>query len=187
MAAIIFASSAMKDAINKVGDELGLPNGWLNADFTKTKSFSTKLFEVSSFYRTYSNVLTVRTVTSEYLVAMKLMSGRKYKNDLSDIVGILYEHQQKDVPITEKAIDHAVRKLYGSWDAVPSDSRAFIEEILNVGDFAALYQEYKANELQSKKILLEFEKTYPKELREGNIDEILEQARRRQESNGESR
>ena len=31
--AIIRASSAMKEAINKVGDELGLSNGWLNSDF----------------------------------------------------------------------------------------------------------------------------------------------------------
>lgn len=26
----------MKNAINKVGDEYGLPNGWLNSDFTTT-------------------------------------------------------------------------------------------------------------------------------------------------------
>ena len=31
--AIIVASSAMKDAINHVGDRHGLPHGWLNADF----------------------------------------------------------------------------------------------------------------------------------------------------------
>jgi len=33
--AIILASSAMKDAINHVGDKMGLPSGWLNADFQK--------------------------------------------------------------------------------------------------------------------------------------------------------
>ena len=41
--AIIQASSAMKDAINRVGDKMGLPNGWLNADFTRTSSYSPKL------------------------------------------------------------------------------------------------------------------------------------------------
>jgi hypothetical protein len=30
--AILVASSLMKDAINRVGYTLGLPNGWLNAD-----------------------------------------------------------------------------------------------------------------------------------------------------------
>ena len=38
--ALIHASSALKDAINMVGDKYGLPNGWLNADFRKTASFS---------------------------------------------------------------------------------------------------------------------------------------------------
>ena len=34
----INASSAMKDAANRVGDKLGLPNGWLNMDFRKPAS-----------------------------------------------------------------------------------------------------------------------------------------------------
>ena len=32
------ATSAMKDAINRVGDRLALPSGWLNTDFVQTKS-----------------------------------------------------------------------------------------------------------------------------------------------------
>lgn len=91
--AIIHAFSSMKEAINVVGDELGLPNGWLNSDFTKTASYSPKLLQYSKFYKRFGYVLDVRTVSREYLVAMKLMSGRKYKNDLSDIIGILYEEQ----------------------------------------------------------------------------------------------
>ena len=62
--AVILASSAMKDAINHVGDRLGLLRGWLNADFQKTGSFSDKLFGVSVFYKTFSNILTVRTVAA---------------------------------------------------------------------------------------------------------------------------
>jgi hypothetical protein len=97
--AIIVASSAMKDAINLVGDKHGLPHGWLNADFKRTSSYSDKLFEVSVYYKTFSNIVTIRTVAAEYLLAMKLMSGRQYKNDLSDIVGILWEHQKSGNPI----------------------------------------------------------------------------------------
>ena len=89
--AIIQASSAMKDAINRVGDKFGLPNGWLNADFTGTSSYSPKLTTFSTYYMTFSNVLTVRTISGSYLVAMKLMASRQYKNDISDIVGILQE------------------------------------------------------------------------------------------------
>ena len=70
--AIIQASSAMKDAVNRVGDKFGLPNGWLNADFTRTSSYSPKLAAFSTYYKTFSNVLTVRTISGAYLVAMKL-------------------------------------------------------------------------------------------------------------------
>ena len=83
--ALIVASSVMKEALNRVGDRLGLPSGWLNTDFKKTASYSDKLFQVSVYYKTFSNILTVRTVAAEYLIAMKLISGRQYKNDLSDI------------------------------------------------------------------------------------------------------
>lgn len=52
--AIIHASSAMKDAINCVGDKYGLPHGWLNADFVRTGSYSDKLREVSVYYKMFS-------------------------------------------------------------------------------------------------------------------------------------
>lgn len=38
--AIIKASSAMKEAINHVGDELGLPNGWFNRPYYFWRVFS---------------------------------------------------------------------------------------------------------------------------------------------------
>ena len=69
----------MKKAINNVSDNLKLPNGWLNADFKNTKSYSDKLFGISIYHKTFSNVLTIRTVFAEYLIAMKLVSGRQYK------------------------------------------------------------------------------------------------------------
>lgn len=101
--AVIHAATSMKTAINHVGDKFNLPNGWLNADFMKTSSYSRKLDEVSVYYRTFSNVLQIRTVSAEYLIAMKLRSGRKYKNDLSDIIGILAEHEKAAAPITMEA------------------------------------------------------------------------------------
>ena len=73
MDAIIQASSSMKDAINSVGDRMGLPNGWLNADFMKTTSYTPKLIQYSKYYKTFSNVLRIRTVSAEYLVVMKLI------------------------------------------------------------------------------------------------------------------
>ena len=121
--AIIHAASSMKDAINRVGDKYNLPNGWLNTDFMRTGSYSPKLVEFSVHYRMYSNVLEIRTIASEYLIAMKLRSGRKYKNDLSDIIGILAEHDKRNQPITLELINKAVADLYGGWANFPEDSR----------------------------------------------------------------
>ena len=47
--ALVQAASAMKEAINHVGDRYGLPNGWLNADFTNTDSYSVKLSQFSVY------------------------------------------------------------------------------------------------------------------------------------------
>jgi len=52
--AIILASSVMKQAINYVGDKFGLQSGWLNADFTRTDSYSQKLLEVSRYLGMFS-------------------------------------------------------------------------------------------------------------------------------------
>ena len=155
--AVIHAASSMKDAINMVGDKFDLPNGWLNADFMHTGSYSPKLDEFSA----------------EYLIAMKLRSGRKYKNDLSDVIGILAEHEKKGAPITLKKIDAAVTNLYGGWDAFPKDSKPFIEDALKNGDFENVYTSVKKDEIESKDILIGFEKNYPKVAKESNINDIL--------------
>lgn len=171
--AIIHASSSMKDAVNRVGDSLGLPNGWLNSDFTKTKSYSPKLPEFSKYYRTYSNVLSIRIVSGDYLVAMKLMSGRKYKNDISDIVGILREEKEKGTPLTFETIDKAVCDLYGGWTKLPPESQALLREILREHNLEALYEKYRSTEKKTKSTLIAFEKDNPNVLNEDNLDDII--------------
>ena len=76
----------MNEIINEVGDKYNLPIGWINTDFLKTNSYSSKLMQYSSFYKSYlGDTLIVRTIKDEYLIAMKVISARKYKNDYSDI------------------------------------------------------------------------------------------------------
>jgi hypothetical protein len=178
--AVIVASSAMKDAIAKVGDKYGLPKDWLNADFKRTASYSDKLAEVSVYYKTFSNILTVRTVAGEYLLAMKLMSGRQYKNDLSDIVGVLWEHKKSGKPISREAVDHAVIALYGQDAAIPEASLQLLDAVFAIGDYEALYQRTRDSELESRELLLEFDRSYPGKLTGGNISEIVSSARRKQ-------
>ena len=171
--AVIHSASSMKDAINMVGDKFNLPNRWLNADFMSTGSYSPKLDEFSVYYKSFYGVLSVRTIAAEYLIAMKLRSGRKYKNDLSDVIGILAEHEKKCSPITLEKIDVAVTNLYGGWEAFPEDSKSFIEDAFKNGDFENVYTSVKNDEIESKDILIGFEKDYPKVAKESNINDIL--------------
>ena len=181
--ALVFASSAMKEAINNVGDRFGLPNGWLNTDFKKTKSFSEKLVEISVYYKTFSNTLTVRTVSAEYLIAMKLMSGREYKSDLSDIVGILLEHEQSGKPISRGDIDKAVGILFGGWELIPNAAKKLLDYAYMSGSHEEVFQEIKKSENEAKEALLVFDKAHPGELKAENINEILAQARQKQKRN----
>ena len=178
--AVIHAASSMKDAINHVGDKFYLPNSWLNADFMRTTSYSPKLDEYSVYYKMFYGILSVRTVSAEYLIAMKLRSGRKYKNDLSDVIGILAEHQKRGTPITLDKVNAAVNNLYGGWDDFPKDSKPFIEDALKMADLEAVYTSVKNDETESKDILIGFEKEYPTVAKESNIEDILKSLKEKQ-------
>lgn len=183
--AVIHAVSSMKDAINRVGDKFHLPNGWLNADFMKTGSYSAKLEQFSVRYREFSNVLEVRTISAEYLIAMKLRSGRKYKKDLSDVIGILYEHEQRGLPLTMDEIDKAVRDLYGGWQDIPADSISFIKDAMEKGNFKKAYQVISDEEQRSKDLLIQFQDDYPGITNTENANTILETLKRRKKQGPE--
>ena len=172
--AIICASSAMDEAIRKVRDKFHLPHDWINADFIHTNSYTPKLVQYSEYYRTYSNVLSIRIVTAEYLIAMKLRSGRKYKSDMSDIVGILNEHQKQNCPIVMEEIDKAVVDLYGGWDDISEESKQFLEATLKSGNYEELYNAITQEELDNKSDLIEFEVHTPGVLNTSNVNSILQ-------------
>ena len=77
------------------------------------------------------------------------------------------------MPITFEKIDAAVNNLYGGWDSFPEDSKPFIEDALKNGDFENIYATVKNDEIESKDILIDFEKDYPKVAKESNINDIL--------------
>ena len=170
---LIEAASGIKDAINRVRDQYNLPIGWINDDFKFTDSYTPNLRKYSVYYRTFSNVLTVRMVAAEYLIAMKLRSGRSFKHDLSDVVGILMEHNKRGEPITIEQIKNAVSNLYGEWEKLPEKSREFVEEILVDKRYVDLYEETKNKEKSVKDLLVDFQIDYPDTLKESNIDSII--------------
>ncbi len=177
MDAIIKSSGTMKEAINTVGDRLGLPVGWLNTDFVNTSSYTPRLAEHSKYYKTFSNILQIRTVSAEYLVAMKLMAGRQYKNDLSDIVGILIEHEERHEPLSLERIQKSVVDLYDSYDKIPEASRTFIEAVYKKEDLQEFYKQCRELEQENKDVLVGFQEDYPDVLNGDNLADILKAAK----------
>ena len=150
--AIIHAASVMKDAIN---------------------SYSPKLDQYSTYYRTFGGILSVRTVQAEYLIAMKLRSGRLYKNDRSDIAGILAEHEKRGEPITMDRITQAVTNLYGGWEQISASSQLFIQQIMQNGEYQKTYGAIRQEEQDNKELLISFESKYPGATTSENVERII--------------
>ena len=171
--AYIKASSSMKDAINKIGDAYGFTSGWLNDDFKKTESYTPKIVEYSKFYKKFCNCLTVRTLTDEYLLAMKLCSARMYKKDLSDIIGILKENQEKLTPLDMGKIDKAVMNLYGGWEKIKPETIDFLKKALKNPDLQELYYETIKDEQLNKNVLLFDEEKNNNIINNENTEEFI--------------
>ncbi len=171
--AYFLPSADIKESIKAVSEKLHISPNWINDDFKQTKSYSDKIAQFSSYYKTYKNILTVRTIKDEYLIAMKLMSGRIYKNDISDIVGILNASRKINKNITFTMIDEAVKNLYGNWYKINIEIKDILDKILKAKDLNKLYTDTINNENQSRQQLLEFTEKYENSVNEANISDIL--------------
>ena len=139
----------MNEIINEIGDKYHLPIGWINTDFLKTSSYTPRLIQYSSFYKSYLNdTLVVRTIKDEYLIAMKIVSARKYKNDYSDIYGIIKENPK----LTLNSIQKALVELYGPSVEVNNDMVLFLNSVFN--DDQISYEQIQDNEKKEKETLV---------------------------------
>jgi len=73
-------------------------------------------------------------VKDEYLIAMKLVAGRNYKHDLSDIIGIIATKKRQGEPLSFEQIDRAVHELYGNWDTIAEEMKRLLTEALGSAD-----------------------------------------------------
>lgn len=148
------STGSIKEAINKITDKYNLPNDWLNTDFQQTESYSPKLRQYAKYYGTFSNVLEVRMIHDEYLIAMKLKSFRPYKHDRSDIVGITAAMQKEHVPDIYQKVQKAVEDLYGNIRAVNDQAWDFFRRISQQKDLSNTYTETVKIESTAKEAVL---------------------------------
>lgn len=173
--------SVFKESIRAVADKYGLPDDWVNDDFRKSSSFSYKIIQYSEFYKRFFNVLTIRTIRAEYLVAMKLVSGRMYKKDLSDVAGIVLEQKIAGNPLDYELIDKAIINLYGDWSSVSDYSKELLDKILKCENLASLFIELSENEISAREVLSGIVEKYPNAVSRDNVDEVIAAALKRKE------
>lgn len=145
----------LNQSIKNISQKFDLEKNWLNSDFIQTKSYTPKLIEFSTFYKCFQKILNVRTVKSEYLIAMKMVSGRVYKNDLSDIVGILLVEHQMGNYINREKIEKSICELYGSLNIVHEDIFKSVYRILDKGNLNEIYNFYLESEKNAKEQMLQ--------------------------------
>ena len=95
--------------------------------------------------------MTVRTVTSEYLIAMKLVAGRVYKHDLTDIIGIL----MAEPSISMEKIKIAFKNLYPAAFLENLALYPWLESVMSKPIASGLYEEMQKSEESNAKILKE--------------------------------
>lgn len=169
----------IKDISYRVAELYNLPMNWLNTDFTHTASYSDKLREVSKHYRTFNNgSLEFRTIQEEYLIAMKMVSARDYRNDISDIIGILMCMLKNNTEISIEKIESALCYLYPNMsikEEVYEKVRGYLE--LSIEELEKEYLQVKNDEGEIEQNLVWIDKKYPKAVTEKSIDSITKMLR----------
>ena len=149
-------SDALKQAISNVSDKLSIPKHWLNDDFKYTKSYSDKISLYSDYYRTFSNLIEVRLVKATYLIAMKIVASRSYRNDLSDALGILIEEKKNGNIIKKQEILKSLKDLYGDkYESLLSkNSKALLDSIFDTKtNWEELFREIKLKETSAENVV----------------------------------
>ena len=144
---ILHAASGIKDVIVRFADENNLPRDWMNTDFIKTASFSEVLTEVSRhFCWLNNNTLEIRTVSGVYLIAMKMVARREYRNDVSDVIGIMIEETENGRTFTYEEIETAYQKLYHKLPDTDIRDRIRNLCLKNIDELKSIYDSQKNEE-----------------------------------------
>lgn len=168
---IIYAESHLKEAILKVARDNNLPDNWLNQDFVQTRSYSDKIAKYAKDYKTFAYSITFRIIDREYLIAMKLASFRKYKNDISDIIGILKAEHEKGNEIYLEQIKQAIINLYGEYNYIGDEAIAFIEKSMQNKTYLTMYDDVIDDEQLGRNIYMELKNEMY--ITEQNINDVL--------------
>lgn len=95
------------------------------------------------------------------------------KNDLSDIVGILYEEKTKGNRISRKEIQQAYTDMYKTV-TFPETSKAVLDWVFETPDYQQLYNNIRTDEIRNRKLISCIDHTHPELLKEAGPSRIIE-------------
>lgn len=173
---LVRSDSDIKETVYKVAEQYNLPDNWMNTDFKKTNSFSNKLRDVSEHRASYNNGrLEIRTVKDEYLIAMKMVSAREYRNDISDIAGIIQASKAENNDIPFDIIKNAVEYLYGSSPQIKDHIWQAVEDFTKMDaiKLAEVYCSIRSEEKALSVKLTDIDHKYPGMIKEENLQEVI--------------
>lgn len=179
---LVNSPNEIKDVIHKIAEQFNLSQDWMNTDFKRTKSYSDKLRIVSKHKYSFNhNSIEIRTVNDEYLIAMKLVSAREYRSDISDIVGILIYAGKEKRRIAYGDVIRALDELYDNPSELVKPELLLQAEqytLMGTEELLKIFQELKDEEDYTNKKLAEIDRDYPGAVTENTIDNIIADIRR---------
>lgn len=120
--------SEMREAINKVAENNGLPNDWCNCNFKRTKSYTPKILTNSTIYRDFDR-LRVWLVNQDLLLCMKLVAFRVSKAtdiiDINNLLSVLKENH-----ISSSSVINLVESYYGK-NALSNEATLYVKGYLS--------------------------------------------------------
>lgn len=106
---------------------------------------------------------------------MKVRASRIYKHDLSDIIGIIKEHQEMERELDYSMLEAAYLKLYE--EEIPAEMRNKLEKIFSQQDLEGLFYDTKEDEKANLQAALKAEEMYNKKVNKDNINNFIDHFR----------
>lgn len=169
-------STVIKEAARRVAEKNGLRDDWFNNDFIySAKCNHGKLREHSHYYKDFGNgQVTVRILKPEYIIALKMLAAREFRNDISDIIGILAALREKDSPIDFNSIQHAVSELFDGYERIRPEIMDEVKRYCAMDGLQDIYNERVAAEGRNQEKLSEFNNRHPGIVNKDNANAVLE-------------
>ena len=112
---------------------------------------------------------------------MKLIAGRKYKNDLSEIVGVLMEYEEQQRLISLNQINQSLLTLYGQSELPDAELMHWLVQLMQHESYRKVYDQVRREEANNQSMVIEAIEQGSKVFSESDVDAVLALIRERKD------